>query len=78
MAETVNSLAYMLGPFVVDVMYSRGQMMESVFIIALVLCLGATATLLCPRERQGASLSEGTIRSIENDGKGLSTEEVSP
>eukprot|EP00873_Tetraselmis_striata_P001557 jgi/Tetstr1/421821/TSEL_012722.t1 len=62
MAETFNSMAYMLGPYVVDVMYARGQMVTSVLIMVGVMLLGALATLACPREVSGQSLSQGTIK----------------
>lgn len=67
MAETFNSLAYMLGPFVVDVMYARGQMFESVIVMTVVMWTGVMAILLCPKERKGMSLSEGTIRSMAKE-----------
>jgi hypothetical protein len=78
MAETFNSLAYMLGPYVVDVMYARGQMFTSVLIIVGVLLLGALATLLCPREVKGQSLSMGTIKGSFNASKPPAPDEEQP
>mmetsp|Transcript_3288 Transcript_3288/g.9449 ORF Transcript_3288/g.9449 Transcript_3288/m.9449 type:complete len:550 (-) Transcript_3288:1470-3119(-) len=74
-AETFNSMAYMLGPFVVDVMYAQGMMLQSVVIMAIVMWVGALATLACPRERKGMSLSMGTIMGNQQADKMQADEE---